>query len=153
MKKRKPMKRFVDHYLSDLTAMANTLSADFQVLQRRLALWSRDGYPSGLTGTVAGGAISDPTATAVLSPDPVRKDRERLSELVVKAHEILGEADSIRSKYMTTATQAQRHNQGLAKCANQYGCPDDAWASKAGRCSTCYEYRRRHQGDRPPKRS
>lgn len=49
---------------------------------------------------------------------------------------------------LTPSPEVAKHNAGLAKCANQFGCPDDAWASKAGRCQACYEYNRRTQRDR-----
>ena len=44
--------------------------------------------------------------------------------------------------------EVTKHNASLSKCANQFGCPDDAWACKAGRCLTCYEYNRRTGRDR-----
>lgn len=33
-------------------------------------------------------------------------------------------------------------------CGNSHGCPDDAEADKAGRCSACYQYQRRTGRDR-----
>ena len=141
-------RRYVDHYLNDLNTIVRTLTADFATLQRRLALWSRDGYPTSSGGTRVRGGVSDPTAAAVLTPDEVRQDRDKLTTLITAAHDLLAEADTIRTRYMTTTKEVQRHNQALTKCANMHGCPDDSWATKAGRCSTCYEYNRVNQRDR-----
>ena len=41
-----------------------------------------------------------------------------------------------------------KHNVGLSKCVNAFGCPDDSWGCKAGRCVPCYEYLRRTGRDR-----
>ena len=141
-------RRYIDHYLADLAAMTTTLDNDFAALERRLLVWSRDGYPTGKTGSIRGGQIGDPTATAVLTPDSVRNDRDRLNELILAAHETLKEADIIRRRYMAAAEQAQKHNAGLTKCGNTNGCPDDMFAAKAGRCLSCYEHHRRSGKDR-----
>jgi hypothetical protein len=141
-------RRYVDHYLADIAALVRTLSNDFTALQRRLALWSRDGYPTGSSATRVKGAVGDPTASAVIASDDIRKDRDRLSSLIIQAHELLKEADIIRSRYMTTTTKAVKHNASLTKCVNMHGCPEDMWAAKAGRCLTCYEYQRRTGRDR-----
>ena len=144
-------RRYVDHYLADIVALVRTINADFPALQKRLALWSRDGYPTG-TGVSAGkGSISDPTAAAVLVSDDIRKDRDRLSLIIIQAHDLLREADNIRTRYMTTETRTAKHNASLSKCANIHGCPDDSWAAKAGRCLVCYEYQRRNMRDRVDK--
>lgn len=142
--------RYLDFYLTDIGALARTLLADHPGLQKCFTLWSRDGYPSSSGGTRVTGTISDPTAQAVLASDEVSRDRDTYNEKVIQAHQLLKEADAIRAKYMTTTERAVKHNQGLTKCANLHGCPDDAWASKAGRCSACYEYNRRNQRDRTP---
>ncbi len=146
-------RRYLDHFLADLAHLVATLHTDFPALQGRLALWSRDGYPTGSSGTRRGGTIGDPTASAVLASDEVRRDRQRLEELVVRAHDLLKEADTIRGRYMSAAAQVTKHNQALTKCANIHGCPDDGWASKAGRCATCYEYVRRTERDRTTRRT
>jgi hypothetical protein len=141
-------KRYVDHYLEDIVVLVRNISNDFSALQKRLALWSRDGYPTG-TGVSAGkGSISDPTASAVLISDDIGKDRDRLSTIIIQAHDLLREADIIRTRYMTTETRTAKHNASLSKCANIHGCPDDTWAAKAGRCLVCYEYQRRNLRDR-----
>jgi hypothetical protein len=141
-------RRYVDHYLADVAALVRTLSTDFVALQKRLALWSRDGYPTGQSGSRSKGAVGDPTALAVIASDDIRKDRDRLTSLIIQAHDILKEADIIRSRYMTTTSTATKHNATLTKCANMHGCPDDMWAAKAGRCLNCYEYQRRTCRDR-----
>jgi hypothetical protein len=145
-------RRYVDHYLADLTAMVTTLNRDFAALERRLLVWSRDGYLTGTNGTIRSSQLSDPTATAVLTPDHVRNDRDRIRQLIVEAHETLKEADLIRTKYMTPAQRVDAHNLGLTKCGNVNGCPDGMFAAKAGRCLSCYEYRRLRNDDRLPPR-
>jgi hypothetical protein len=144
--------RYVDHYLADLADMARILETDFAALQGRLALWSRDGYPTRSDAPAGRSGIGDPTATAVLASDPVRRDRERLAELIVQAHDLMREADAIRATYMNAVNTASRHNNSLTKCANINGCPDDMWSVKAGRCLACYEYRRTTDRDRPSRR-
>lgn len=141
-------RRYVDHYLADAAALVRTLTTDFAALQKRLALWSRDGYPTGQSGTRTKGAVGDPTALAVIASDDIRKDRDRLTSLIIQAHENLKEADMIRARYMTTTSTATIHNATLTKCANMHGCPEDMWAAKAGRCLNCCEYQRRNQRDR-----
>lgn len=145
------MHRYIDDYLDDLHVMVKQILADFVALQRRLAIWSRDGYPTGTDRQTRGATIGDPTAAAVLAPDEVRRDREQLAQLITQAHEIMTKAEGIRSKYMTAAKQAERHNRSLTRCANIHGCPDDMWAAKAGRCLACYEYRRVNHSDRVPR--
>jgi hypothetical protein len=141
-------RRYVDHYLADLTAMVTTLNRDFAALERRLLVWSRDGYPTGTNGTIRSSQLSDPTATAVLTPDHVRHDRDRIRQLIVEAHETLREADLLRAKYMTPAQRVDAHNKTLAACINTNGCPNNMWAVKAGRCLACYEYFRMRGVDR-----
>jgi hypothetical protein len=141
-------RRYVDHYLADVAALVHTLSTDFVALQKRLALWSRDGYPTGQGGSRTKGAIGDPTASAVIASDDIRKDRDRLTTLVIQAHDCLKEADIIRLRYMTSSVKAAKHNAGLTKCANMHGCPENMWGAKAGRCLNCYEYQRRTGRDR-----
>lgn len=141
-------RRYVDHYLADLGALIRDLTDDFIELQKRMALWSRDGYPTGSMNARASGTVSDPTANAALSSDEVRRDRDRLSALIIQAHSIMRDADIIRTRYMNTTTRAEEHNAQLSKCANIHGCPDDSWACKAGRCTSCYEFNRRNGRDR-----
>lgn len=128
--------------------MIATLDQDFAALERRLLVWSRDGYPTGKTGSTRGSQISDPTATAVLTPDSVRKDRDRLNELILQAHDIAKEADILRGRYMAAGRQTDTHNRGLTRCGNVNGCPNNMWAAKAGRCLACYEHHRRNGNDR-----
>lgn len=142
---------YATQIVNDLAAMAGLLAHDYPTLQRRLILWARDGYPTGAAGHVGRGAISDPTANAVLTPDPVRIDRNRLADIVARVHELLREANSIRTQYMSAPIDAERHNAALEKCANVHGCPDGMWAAKAGRCLACYEHRRTRHTDRPRK--
>lgn len=140
--------RYLNEYLNDLHTMIQSLQRDFTTLQRRLIAWAQDGYPTS-TGTPGSkGGFSDPTASAVINPDQVRKDREHLEQIIINVHTQLTKADAIRAQYINTNTTTTKHNNSLTKCSNQHGCPDDAWAAKAGRCLTCYEYNRTNQRDR-----
>jgi hypothetical protein len=140
--------RFLAEYLIDLNKICADLERDFTTLQRRLIAWAQDGYPAN-TGTLGSkGGFSDPTAAAVMNPDQVRKDREALRELIINAHTQLTRAEQIRARYINNTNTTAKHNNTLTKCANQHGCPDDAWAAKASRCLTCYEYNRTNNRDR-----
>lgn len=141
-------RRYADHYLADICVLAQTILDDFAELQKRLALWSRDGYPTGSLNARSSGTVSDPTANAALSSDEVRRDRDELSSLIVRAHGLLRDADNIRARYMNTTINAEQHNAQLTRCENIHGCPDGAWACKAGRCTTCYQFNRRNGRDR-----
>lgn len=138
-------RRHITNYLTDTHQMINTLHTQFTDLERRLTAWAKDGYPStsGQPGS-GGGGISDPTAQAVLAPDQVRLDREQLHASLIRLHDIAITLDNIRRTYMTTDTDKRIEQlRKLEACANQLGCPDHAYAAKAGRCSACYQHHRR----------
>lgn len=52
-----------------------------------------------------------------------------------------------RLAHISAAALAQP-NPTPVPCGNTHGCPDDAEADKAGRCSACYQYQRRTGRDR-----
>jgi hypothetical protein len=141
----------ISNYLDDTRTMIDTLHTEFRDLERRLTIWAKDGFPSS-SGTPGGGStntISDPTAQAVLAPDQVRLDREKMHTMVLRLHEISVTLDNIRRTYMTP--DSEKHLDQVRKletCSNQKTCPDSAYAVKAGRCSACYQYNRRTGEDR-----
>lgn len=139
-------RRHITHYLTDTRQMIDQLHHEFTDLERRLTAWAKDGYPStsGQPATSGGGGISDPTAQAVLAPDQVRLDREQLHANLIRLHDISVTLDHIRRTYMTPDNEKNLEQlRKLEACANQLGCPDQAYAAKAGRCSACYQHHRR----------
>ena len=57
-------------------------------------------------------------------------------------------ADHLDRLAHITASALTQPNPNPIPCANTHGCPDDAEADKAGRCSACYQYQRRTGRDR-----
>lgn len=120
----------------------------------RLRDWS-----AGIGGT--GGpqpknSISDPTGQTALAVDEFGTARNRLEALIDEVCRRLDRIEVIRREVMAPPptleeVERERTNQradGLQPCANQHGCPDEGWATKAGRCETCYKYRARNGQDR-----
>lgn len=141
-------RRYIDNYLTDAGQLLARLAQQLPDLERRLTAWAKDGYPSQSGAPGGAGTISDPTAQAVVTPDRVRLDREQLHANIIRLHDIAVTLDMIRRTYMEPKPDKQPQPHTLAKCSNMHGCPDDAWADKAGRCSACYQYLRRTQRDR-----
>lgn len=139
--------KIIDHFDDARTTLAR-LERDINILQLRLHAWAKDGYPSGGSSIGSKGGFSDPTGNAALGRDEVRADREEFETLIEEVSSKFLRLESIRKKYVDVQTATATHNAGLVACANQHGCPDQAWATKAGRCPTCYEYKRVNQRDR-----
>ena len=108
--------------------------------------WSA-GIGSG-GGPKAKGAVSDPTGEGALNVDEWGQMRERVAELVDRVWRDAMELEGIRAKVAAPPPPKAPEHRGLTRCANLHGCPDDAWATKAGRCEACYRYLRRTDRDR-----
>lgn len=104
------------------------------------------GVSSSGGGAGATNAISDPTGNGALAVDEWAMMRQEVSDLVrrisLDAHRLV----IIQRVALEPPVATARANVGLAKCANIHGC--DNWASKAGRCETCYRFNREHGHDR-----
>lgn len=136
--------------------LAATLDRDLDLLARlradlpRVVATLRD-WSSGIrSGGAASGAgsVSDPTGHAALTADEWAGRRHRLERLVATIHAAALNAERIRADVLAPPVERAPAARGLVHCANLHGCPDDAWATKAGRCDTCYGYQRRTGRDR-----
>ena len=133
---------------------AQRISHDYLTLDARLRDWTSGTGGSG--GPRPKGSISDPTGTAALTTDEHGQMRRRLSELLDRICRDLATVETIRREVMAPPPtveelERQAHNQkvgALQPCANIHGCPDEAWATKAGRCENCYRAMKRNGRDR-----
>lgn len=134
-------RRYATHYLEDTLTTLTTLAAEFTELQRRLTAWTKDGYPSSSGQPGGSTTLSDPTAQAVIAPDHVALDRDKLHADLIRIHNLAAGIDAIRRTYMNPINeQHQAELKKLARCANPT-C--DMLAVKAGRCTACYQFHRR----------
>ena len=111
---------------------------------------------SGSGGPSSKGTVSDPTGNAALAVDEHGALRARYNRAITDLWLAVRQLDSIEREVMKPAlthaeAQQRQENQrvgALQPCANLHGCPDDEWATKAGRCEACYRYRVRRGSDR-----
>lgn len=116
-----------------------------------LAEWA-GGVSAGGGGRRSIGGHSDPTGNRAMLGD----DNARLARLAVDDHlthilRLLRDDDHLFRTVMAAVDQEfpkEPKERGLAACANLHGCPDEAWASKKGRCDLCYMYMYRNGRDR-----
>ena len=128
-----------------IAAAAENLSRDVRQVLKNLKDWSAEAS-GGSSGPSPKNQVSRPTEAAALATDQFTVDRDRFIEQLVMADQCLRELERIRRKVMAPPPPAHPVERGLAKCCNPRGC--DAWATKAGRCDACYQYRWRHDRDR-----
>ena len=128
----------------DLDLLAR-LRADLPHLVATLRDWSA-GIRSG--GGAGGGGVGDPTGHAALTTDEWAGRRRDLERRVATIHAAVLDLEKIRREVIDPPPPTEPAARGLVHCANIHGCPDDAWATKAGRCDTCYGYQRRTGRDR-----
>lgn len=132
--------------LADTRHLLDTLSGDLRALERLLVKYARDGYPSASGQPGGSTTVSDPTAQAVLAPDEVRRDRERLAAGLLRIHDQALDLEQIRRRWMTPISEQEMADlKATARCANPV-C--DELAVKAGRCSACYQHYRLHGTNR-----
>lgn len=120
----------------------------------RLRDWSAG--ISGNGGPIPKNSISDPTGQSALAVDEFGTARHKLEVLIDEVCKRMELIEFIRREVMAPPptleeVERERGNQqagSLQHCANCHGCPDEAWATKAGRCEACYKYRARHGRDR-----
>jgi hypothetical protein len=93
--------------------------------------------------------ISDPTGNAALSRDSWAMMRVEMSQIINRMVLDASRLVSIEREVLAPPPPKAPVDRGLVKCCNVHGCPDDAWAIKAGRCIACYEALRRTERDRP----
>lgn len=136
--------------LERLATFFKLIDSEYPEIHKRFKAWSRGGFPASTGGGPGSkGAISDPTGREAIEGDDVRLLSERFHtclELVLSNANLM---KAIRDEIMRTdRTTAEAKRDTLQKCCNAFGCPEDAWAEKAGRCNACYQYRYRNGRDR-----
>lgn len=128
--------------LADTRHLLDHLARDLRQLEHLLVRYARDGYPSSSGQPGGASTAADPTAQAVLAPDEVRYDRERLAAGLIRIHDQALDLEQIRRRWMNPLTdQDMTAIKASARCANPT-C--DELAVKAGRCSACYQHYRLH---------
>lgn len=119
--------------------------ANAPTTRTRLRDWSV-GVSSSSSGPGQRNAVSDPTGNqATNSADPFSVMRREIEAAIVAVHRSALDLERIHRLVNTDAQPPEPEQRGLAKCGNQLGCPDDAWAEKAGQCNACRTYFMRHQ--------
>jgi len=129
-----------------IAAAGENLSRDIGEVLKRLRDWSVG--TGGTPGPSPKNQVSRPTESAALHLDEFGRAREEIIAHIVAADQALREVERIRRWVMTSPQASDPGERGLLKCCNPRGCPDDSWASKAGRCDACYQYRWRTDRDR-----
>lgn len=136
---------------SELQATAATVAARAATFERdcldvlaRLRDWSNGG--SGGGGPKPKNQVSDPTGTEALGRDQFAQERRLLALELEKAWRAMCEIERIRRFVMSPPPEKEPSHRGLQRCCNPHGC--DEWATKAGRCESCYKYLRRNDRDR-----
>lgn len=131
--------------------LLSRLDNDHPKIVDRLRDWAGT-ISGGNGGPTAKGTVSDPTGNAAMAVDEWGQTRTRMDQLIRTMATAAADLEFIRRQVMDTdTTDPDKPNQRAATlqpCANQNGCPDDAWACRAGRCDTCYAYRHRTGRDR-----
>ncbi len=126
---------------------ARRCQADVAVVLGRLRDWSA-GASSTSSGPSPKNQVGRPTEAQALGHDQFGQLREQLVHQLLIADRAMRNVESIRRQVMDDPPSRHPEERGLAKCCNIHGCPDDAWAERAGRCDTCYRYHRRNDLDR-----
>lgn len=122
-----------------------------------------DGYPGGGTGPSGKGAISDPTAAAVMRRttgtgpgyrlgDEVQRAEELIAMIAEAGHDLLGICDRLMPAPTTTASWRCSGGAGLDGHLD-WGRPTcenvaDGRPSYAGLCVACYRRRRHWETER-----
>jgi hypothetical protein len=101
--------------------------------------WSA-GLSSGNGGPGPKNEISDPTGNQATSRDEFGLLRSRVFEHVMEIHRRVVELDRIGRVVVDKPVEQVTTPIGLSKCSNALGCPDDAWAEKAGQCAPCRQH-------------
>jgi hypothetical protein len=131
-------------------ALANlaAFDRDQHNVTERLRDWS-SGVSSSASGPGQKNAVSDPTGTAALGRDAWGAMRGEIEAAVLAVHRSALDLERVRRTVMEPPLAKEPEQRGLAHCANALGCPDDAWAEKAGQCNACRTYFVRNNRYRP----
>jgi hypothetical protein len=120
---------------------ADGLERNGDEAERRARDWTPNGMPTPSGGGASGGDVSDPTGNAAMRGG---MGRDYAHELEARTREAFAMASALLD-LVTELMQTERPEPERTPCANPT-C--DALAAKAGRCQTCYAYRRRTGSDR-----
>jgi hypothetical protein len=132
-----------------IAAAGENATAQLPKVLKQLREWSTSAG-GGASGPGPKNQVGRPTEAAALSVDEFARAREELVAALLTADAAMRQVERIRRWVMTPPPPAHPVERGLAKCCNPRGCPDDAWAEKAGRCDACYRFRLRTDRDRGP---
>lgn len=113
---------------------------------------ARDGYPAQSMGGSGGKGVHDPVGELVVSPamvDPVRNSVTRMLKALEQALANAKDAEGALHIALHQEPQPDKivRDSSISDCVN---CGEQALPRpKAGRCPSCYEFRRRTGEDRP----
>jgi hypothetical protein len=140
---------------SELGVLLNKAIANLEAFEddqrhvvERLRDWST-GVSSASSGPGQKNAVSDPTGTAALGRDLWGAMRGEIEAAILAVHRSALDLERVRRTVMEPPLAKEPELRGLAHCANALGCPDDAWAEKAGQCNACRTYFVRNGRYRP----
>jgi hypothetical protein len=138
----------LDALLAQAIARLETFGAQRAQVTERLRDWASGASASG-GGPGQKNAVSDPTGNAALARDEWALMRQTVESAILDVHRAALDIELIRRTVMSPALPKEPELRGLEHCGNVLGCPDDAWAEKAGQCNACRTYFVRHQRYRP----
>ena len=135
--------------LSELLARSRTKLAPLDLVAVCDQL--RDWTAAVATGGGGGGrtySVADPTGTAATTTaaDYAAGVRARIEYHVMTIDAHAASLAKLCALVTDPPPLPDPADRGLIQCANVHGCPDEAWAEKAGRCGACYQHHRRHDG-------
>jgi hypothetical protein len=119
---------------------------DWDATDGRLEAWAH-GVRSSTGDRGPKGAYSNPTAAQALMRDHFGRDYRDLHRKADQVVRHVFDLEHLRVTTMQDVIPAEPQNRGLSQCANAHGWCQE-WATKAGRCPSCYEYLRRTGRDR-----
>lgn len=137
-----------EHLIKDAARRATLIAKVYQRADAQLNEWQgpeRGGNETGITGK---GGHGDPTGQQVTGSDYAIQRRIQLHRLVEQLDDATRELGIICREVLESSNGKDPSQRGHDPCANQNGCPDGAWATKAGRCQRCYMYLYRNGKDR-----
>jgi hypothetical protein len=164
-----PAKHSIDAQmaLDRLVEATKLLCSTHPEVQRRFQAWRRDGYPSGSSGGGRGGGPSivvddetgRPDRVPVTSVEAAMFDRDEIAERHMAYLGGISEALGVimgvlgQNRWVLADTEevkkAKKRQNTLQACANQFGCPTEAFSDNdRGRCTTCANFLRKHGRDR-----
>lgn len=137
--------------LERAVAKLEDLASSHAQVVRDLRQWAL-GPSSSSSGPGPRNAVSDPTGQAAVNGDEWGRMLERYTETVERVVRDVANLDAIRRTVVAPVVRPEEQPIGLVHCANMHGCPDGAWAEKAGRCNACRTFLVRTGRDRTESR-